>query len=134
MAATTMQNRTHRDTMPAFSLSAHGVVRYNRQGLLMKTIRRVAVLGAGTMGARIAAHFANAGIPSLLLDIVVPNQPNRNAAALKGIENAAKQRPGGFFTDAGAALSQPDNFADERPNIADCDGVIEAATDKLNRK
>jgi 3-hydroxyacyl-CoA dehydrogenase len=37
----------------------------------MRTIRRVAVLGAGTMGARIAAHFANAGIPSLLLDIVV---------------------------------------------------------------
>src|SRR5271170_5179226 len=50
----------------------------------MRTIRRVAVLGAGTMGARIAAHFANAGVPSLLLDIVIPGQPNRNAAELKG--------------------------------------------------
>src|SRR5216684_5353691 len=112
MAATSMQNRTHRDTMPAFYRSAHGVVRYNRQGLLMKTIRRVAVLGAGTMGARIAAHFANAGIPSLLLDIVVPNQTNRNAAALKGIENAAKQRPGGFFTDDAISLVKPGNFED----------------------
>ena len=55
----------------------------------MRTIRRVAVLGAGTMGSRIAAHFANAGVPALLLDIVVPGQANRNAAAIKGIENAA---------------------------------------------
>src|ERR1700694_633282 len=100
----------------------------------MKTIRRVAVLGAGTMGARIAAHFANAGIPSLLLDIVVPGQPNRNAAALKGIENAAKQRPGGFFTDAGAALIQPGNFEDDLAKIADCDWVIEAVTENLDIK
>ncbi|MDP8980666.1 MAG: 3-hydroxyacyl-CoA dehydrogenase/enoyl-CoA hydratase family protein [Acidobacteriota bacterium] len=97
----------------------------------MKTIRRAAVLGAGTMGARIAAHFANAGIPSLLLDIVVPGQPNRNAAALKGIENAAKQRPGGFFTDAGAPLIRPGNFEDDLPKIADCDWVIEAVTENL---
>ncbi len=45
----------------------------------MRTIRRVAVLGAGTMGSRIAAHFANAGVPALLLDIVIPGQANRNA-------------------------------------------------------
>ena len=53
----------------------------------MSTIRRVAVLGAGTMGARIAAHFANAGYPALLLDIVVPGQPDRNGAARKGLGN-----------------------------------------------
>ena len=64
----------------------------------MKPIQRVAVLGAGTMGSRIAAHFANAGIPALLLDIVLPGKANRNAAALAGIENAAKQKPGAFFT------------------------------------
>ena len=58
----------------------------------MRTVKRVAVLGAGTMGSRIAAHFANAGIPVLLLDIVVPDQPNRSVAAQRGIENAAKQR------------------------------------------
>ena len=70
----------------------------------MRTIRRVAVLGAGTMGSRIAAHFANAGVPSLLLDVA--GQPNRNAPALQGIQNALKLRPGGFFTDEKAALVQ----------------------------
>jgi 3-hydroxyacyl-CoA dehydrogenase len=100
----------------------------------MRTIRRVAVLGAGTMGARIAAHFANAGVPSLLLDIVLPDQPNRNAAALKGIENAAKQKPGGFMTDAAAALIQPGNFEDNLGEIADCDWIIEAVVENLQLK
>jgi len=66
----------------------------------MKPLRRVAVLGAGTMGARIAAHFANAWFPVDLLDIVLPGRPQRNAAALAGTESAAKQRPVAFFTDA----------------------------------
>ena len=83
----------------------------------MRTLRRVAVLGAGTMGARIAAHFANAGVPSTLLDIVLPGQPNRNAAALKGIESAAKQKPGGFFTDSAAALIRPGNFQDDLDSV-----------------
>src|SRR5487761_1915339 len=97
----------------------------------MRTIHKVAVLGAGTMGARIAAHFANAGIPSVLLDIVVPNQPNRNSAALKGIENAAKQRPGGFFANEAAALITPGNFEDDLAKVADCDWIIEAVAENL---
>src|SRR5579863_1370202 len=100
----------------------------------MRTLRRVAVLGAGTMGARIAAHFANAGVPSLLLDIVLPNEPNRNAAALKGIESAAKLRPGGFFTDSAASLIQPGNLEDNLKDIADCDWIIEAVTENLKIK
>ena len=100
----------------------------------MRTIRRVAVLGAGTMGARIAAHFANAGVPSLLLDIVVQGQPNRNAAALKGMENAAKQRPGGFMTDSAAALIQPGNFEDNLAEIAGCDWILEAVVENLELK
>ena len=83
------------------------------------------------MGARIAAHFANAGIPSVLLDIVLPNQPNRNAAALKGIENAAKQRPGGFFVPEAAALITPGNFEDDLDKVADCDWIIEAVAENL---
>src|SRR5580704_5718658 len=97
----------------------------------MRTLRRVAVLGAGTMGSRIAAHFANAGVPSLLLDIVLPNQPHRNAAALKGIENAAKQKPGGFFTESAMSLVKPGNFDDNLDDIADCDWIIEAVTEDL---
>ncbi len=100
----------------------------------MRTLRRVAILGAGTMGARIAAHFANAGIPSRLLDIVMPNQPVRNFAALKGIENAARQKPGGFFTDSAMALITPGNFEDDLAGIADCDWIIEAVTENLEIK
>ncbi|MGD1090555.1 MAG: 3-hydroxyacyl-CoA dehydrogenase/enoyl-CoA hydratase family protein [Bryobacteraceae bacterium] len=100
----------------------------------MRTIQRVAVLGAGTMGARIAAHFANAGIPSVLLDIVTPNAPNRHAAALKGIENAAKQRPGGFFVDSSIALITPGNFEDDLGRVSECDWIIEAVTENLEIK
>jgi len=100
----------------------------------MRTIRRVAVLGAGTMGARIAAHFANAGIPSLLLDIVLPNEKNRNAAALKGIENAEKQKPGGMFVDSAKELIKPGNFGDDLAEINTCDWIIEAVTENLEIK
>ena len=97
----------------------------------MKPIRRVAVLGAGTMGSRIAAHFANAGVPTLLLDIVLPNQPNRNAAALKGLDTALKQKPGAFFTPEAAALITPGNFEDNLGAIRQCDWIIEAVAENL---
>jgi 3-hydroxyacyl-CoA dehydrogenase len=97
----------------------------------VRTLRQVAVLGAGTMGARIAAHFANAGVPALLLDIVLPAERDRNAAARKGVESAAKQKPGGFFTEAGRALVTPGNFEDDLAKIAGCDWVIEAVTENL---
>jgi len=86
------------------------------------------------MGARIAAHFANAGVPAFLLDIVIPGQPNRNAAALKGIETAAKQRPPGFFTDDKVALVTPGNFEDDLAKLADCDWIIEAVVENLDIK
>jgi 3-hydroxyacyl-CoA dehydrogenase len=86
------------------------------------------------MGARIAAHFANAGIPSVLLDIVLPNQPNRNAAALKGLESVAKLRPGGFFVNDSAALITPGNFDDDLAKVADCDWIIEAVAENLEIK
>lgn len=100
----------------------------------MKPLRRVAILGAGTMGARIAAHFANAGIPSVLLDIVLPDQPNRNAAALAGIDSTLKQRPTGFFTPSAASLIQPGNFEDHLGEIKDCEWIIEAVTENLEIK
>jgi len=77
----------------------------------MKPLRRVAVLGAGTMGSRIAAHFANAGVPALLLDIVAPGQPDRNAAAVKGLDTAMKQKPAAFFTPADSPV-RPQTFED----------------------
>src|ERR1041384_2248827 len=100
----------------------------------MKSLRRVAVLGAGTMGSRIAAHFANAGIPALLLDIVIPNQPKRNAAALAGIDAAAKQKPGAFFTPQTVSLITPGNFEDNLGELRECDWIVEAVIENLDAK
>ena len=100
----------------------------------MRSIQRVAVLGAGTMGARIAAHFSNAGIPALLLDVLLPNGKDRSAAARQGLESALKQKPAAFFTDAGAALVETGNFEDHLGRLADCDWVVEAVTEKLDVK
>ena len=97
----------------------------------MTFIRRVAVLGAGTMGARIAAHFANAGVPVLLLDVVLPNQPDRNAAAKKGLDAALKGHPGAFFLHSAASLIQTGNFEDDLPAVASCDWIIEAVAENL---
>src|SRR3954451_25460357 len=100
----------------------------------MRTLRSVGVLGAGTMGSRIAAHFANAGIPALLLDIVLPNAPDRNAAAKKGIETAAKQKPAAFFTEEAVALVKPGNFEDNLTELEGCDWILEAVTENLEIK
>ncbi|MEO8594778.1 MAG: 3-hydroxyacyl-CoA dehydrogenase NAD-binding domain-containing protein [Candidatus Solibacter sp.] len=100
----------------------------------MKPLRRVAVLGAGTMGARIAAHFANAGFPVDLLDVVRPDLPKRNAAALAGIEHAAKQRPVAFFTDTARALIEPGNFEDDLGRVGRCEWIIEAVAEDLEIK
>src|SRR4051812_36048025 len=100
----------------------------------MKPLRRVAVLGAGTMGARIAAHFANAGFPVDLLDIVVPGQAQRNAAAIAGIESAAKQRPVAFFTESTRALITPGNFEDDLGRVGRCEWIIEAVAENLEIK
>src|SRR5579864_7958773 len=93
----------------------------------MRTIRRVAVLGAGTMGSRIAAHFANAGISSVLLDISAQ-------AAAKGVETAIKQRPGAFFVDSSASLITTGSFDDDLSRVAECDWIIEAVTENLEIK
>ncbi len=90
----------------------------------MKTLRRVAVLGAGTMGARIAAHFANAGFPVDLLDL-------NDAATLAGIESAIKQKPVAFFTEKARALITPGNFDDHLGRLAHCEWIVEAVAENL---
>jgi 3-hydroxyacyl-CoA dehydrogenase len=86
------------------------------------------------MGSRIAAHFANAGFAVDLLDIVLPGQPKRNAAALAGLETAAKQRPVAFFTDAAAKLIAPGNFDDHLDRLHGCDWIVEAVAENLDIK
>jgi 3-hydroxyacyl-CoA dehydrogenase len=106
----------------------------------MKRIHKVAVLGAGTMGARIAAHFANAGVPSLLLDIVPPDAANgtdraaRNKIATAGLEGAKKSKPAAFFDASLARLVTVGNFEDDLKRLADVDWIIEAIVENLEIK
>src|SRR5580698_7032401 len=95
----------------------------------MKPIRRVAILGAGTMGSRIAAHFANARIPSLLLDIAVPGAKTPDQAARNGVEAALKGKPGAFFTADAARLITTGNFDDDLSSVRECDWIIEAVSE-----
>jgi 3-hydroxyacyl-CoA dehydrogenase len=102
----------------------------------MKRIHKVAVLGAGTMGARIAAHFANAGVPSLLLDIVPPDAdgPARNNIAAAGLDGARKSKPAGFFEASLSRLVTVGNFDDDLKRLADVDWIIEAIVENLEIK
>ncbi|MDT5155784.1 MAG: 3-hydroxyacyl-CoA dehydrogenase [Acidobacteriota bacterium] len=114
----------------------------------MLRIEKAAVLGAGTMGAQIAAHLANAGIPTLLLDIV-PQEPTpeeqargltldakevRDRVARAGLEAAKKAKPAAFFTREAASLVSVGNFDDDLPRIKDCDIIIEAVVENLEIK
>src|ERR1700751_5905721 len=102
----------------------------------MNRIHKVAVLGAGPMGARIAAHFANAGVPSYLLDIVPPDAdaPARNKIAAAGLEAARKSRPAAFFEPSLAQLITIGNFEDDLKKLADVDWIIEAVVENLDLK
>ncbi len=98
-------------------------------------IKKVAVLGAGVMGAAIAAHLANIGIPSLLLDIVPPNATkDRSVIARTGLEKALKARPAAFYSKRNAALVTVGNIEDNLQDIADVDWVIEAVIERLDIK
>src|SRR5438309_387469 len=102
----------------------------------MKRIHKAAVLGAGTMGARIAAHFANAGVPSYLFDIVPPDAdgPARNKIAAAGLEDAKKSKPAAFFDPSLARLVTIGNFEDDLKRLAGVDWIIEAVVENLDLK
>jgi 3-hydroxyacyl-CoA dehydrogenase len=102
----------------------------------MKRIHKVAVLGAGTMGARIAAHFANAGVPSLLLDMIPPDAdgPARNKIAAAGLEAAKKSKPAAFYEPSLARLVTIGNFEDDLKRLADVDWIVEAIVENLEIK
>src|SRR6266404_2693125 len=96
----------------------------------MIQVKKAAVLGAGTMGAQIAAHLANAGVPTLLLDIVPKDAPDdRNKIARAGFEAAKKSKPAAFFTADRSSLVTTGNFEDDLPKLKDCDLIIEAVVE-----
>ncbi len=111
----------------------------------MKRINKVAVLGAGVMGATIAAHLANAGIRTLLLDIV-PKEPNeaeagagltlndrpvRNRIAAAGLEGLKKMKPAPLFLPGYAGAIEVGNFEDDISRLKECDWVIEVVVENM---
>jgi 3-hydroxyacyl-CoA dehydrogenase len=114
----------------------------------MMRIEKAAVLGAGTMGAQIAAHLANARVPTLLLDIVpaelseeekakgltLEAKEVRNRIARSGFEAARKAKPAAFFTDSFASLVTIGNFDDDLTKLKDCDLIVEAVVENLEIK
>jgi 3-hydroxyacyl-CoA dehydrogenase len=95
-------------------------------------VRRAAVLGAGTMGSRIAAHLANAGIPTLLLDLIPKDETaDRNRLAKSALDTLAKAKPAALYEPSLTALITPGNFEDDLPKLAACDWVVEAVAENL---
>src|SRR5215213_9506264 len=137
-------------------MSAHSVMITQFNGVVSRRgrdeqamrIQTAAVLGAGTMGAQIAAHLANAGVPTLLLDIVprevtpeeqakaftIDSPQVRNRIARSGLDAAQKAKPAAFFTPDYASLVTPGNFEDDLEKIKNCDLIIEAVVENLDIK
>src|SRR5687767_2968178 len=90
-------------------------------------IEQAAVLGAGTMGAQIAAHLANAGVPTLLLDVTAQ-------AAQDGLKRAREIKPDAFFTAAAASLVSTAGFDEGLPRLKACDWIVEAVVERLDIK
>lgn len=114
----------------------------------MLSIRRVAVLGSGVMGAAIAGHLANVGIPSLLLDIVptaltpeeekkgltLASQEVRNRLANLGRAQLLKAKPAPLYVPQALDLIETGNFEDDLAKIGECDWIIEVVVERLDIK
>ena len=90
-------------------------------------IKKCAVLGAGVMGAQIAGHIANAGIPSLLFDI-------NEELAKKGVEGLSKLKPAPLFSSKNSSLVTPCTYDSNLDKLSDCDLIIEAVAEKIEIK
>jgi 3-hydroxyacyl-CoA dehydrogenase len=94
--------------------------------------RRATVIGAGTMGAQIAAHLANIGLDVRLLDIKGDDDPNEPVK--RGLEAAKKARPAAFFDDDAVSRISIGNLDDDIAEISDADWIIEAVIERLDIK
>ena len=105
-----------------------------------RQINKVAVLGAGTMGSRIAAHMTNAGLPVVLLDIVPPGtaadapKQERNKIVLAALDGLKKSKPAAFYSPESSRLITIGNFDDDLALVAGCDWIIEVVAENLEIK
>ena len=114
----------------------------------MLTIRKAAVIGAGNMGAQIAAHLANVGIPSLLMDVPpteltadeqkrslsLKDREVRNRVTKALFERARKLSPAPFFVPESASLIRLANVEDDLAAMKDADWIIEAVLERMDLK
>ncbi len=96
-------------------------------------VRKVAVLGAGVMGAQIAAHLVNVGVPVLLFDLPAGKGP-KNGVVGKAIDGLKKLKPSPIGTAGDRALIQPANYDEHLALLAGCDLVIEAIAERMDWK
>ena len=96
-------------------------------------VKKVAVLGAGVMGAQIAAHLVNCKIPVILFDLAAKEGP-KNGIALKAIENLKKLKPAPLGVAEDAALIEAANYDDDLKKLKGCDLVIEAIAERMDWK
>ena len=99
----------------------------------VSNIGKVCVIGAGTMGAGIAAQVANAGVPVLLLDIV-RDENDRNSVARGAVEKLQKTEPAAFMTKSAAKLVEVGNIEDDLGKVAECNWVVEVIIERLDLK
>ena len=111
-------------------------------------IKKAAVLGSGVMGSGIAAHLANVGIPTLLLDIVpkelteeekakgwtLEHKQVRNRIVNQAVARLLKQKPAPLMSKANASLIEVGNFEDDFHRLAECDWIIEVVVERLDVK
>ncbi len=101
---------------------------------MAREIRKVAVIGAGVMGAAIAAHVTNAGLPVVLLDIVAKDPSDRSAIAKGAVAKMLKTDPAPFMSPRNAKLITAGNLEDDIGLLADCDWIVEAIIENLKIK
>ena len=107
--------------------------RYVSGEAVLPTVRQVAVLGAGVMGAQIAAHFANAGIPVQLYDLAADGA-DKSAVARKAVAGLKKLKPEPLAAEDTAALITPCNYDEHLAGLADCQLVLEAIAERMELK
>ncbi len=101
---------------------------------MTEAIRKVAVIGAGTMGAGIAAQVANGGVPVLLLDVPAATGEDRSAVAAGALARMRQASASPFMAPSAAMLVETGNIADDLGKIAACDWIIEVITERLEAK
>ena len=101
--------------------------------MINKKINKVAVLGSGIMGSRIACHFANIGVEVLLLDIV-PKEGARNSIVDTALQTAIKTNPSPVYSKKAISIITTGNFEDDMPKIAGVDWIVEVVVENLDIK